>query len=92
MARDRFDSYVSVFTWRYGSEEMQAIWSEVHKRRLWRRIWVALAEAQMEAGLVTREQVTDLRAHAEDVDVARALEIEAEIEHDVNRVMLLTKG
>ncbi len=83
MTRDPYESYVSPFTWRYGSDEMRAIWSEVHKRRVWRRIWVALAEAEMAAGLVSPEQVADLRAHADHVDVARSLEIEAEIHHDV---------
>ncbi len=43
---------------------MRALWSEAHKRRLWRRIWVALAEAEQAAGLVTAEQVADLRGHA----------------------------
>ena len=51
------ETYLSPFTWRYGSEAMRALWSEVHKRRLWRRIWVALATAQAEAGLVKPEQV-----------------------------------
>jgi adenylosuccinate lyase len=76
------DTYLSPFTWRYGSQEMRHIWSEKHKRRLWRRIWVALAEAQHETGLVTAEQLADLRAHEDQVDVARAHEIEAEIRHD----------
>jgi adenylosuccinate lyase len=76
-------TYISPLTWRYGSGEMREIWSEQHKRRLWRRIWVALAEVQAEFGLVTPEQVADLRAHAAEVDVGRALEIEAEIKHDV---------
>ena len=39
-----YDTYLSPFTWRYGSPEMRALWSEAHRRRLWRRIWVALAE------------------------------------------------
>jgi adenylosuccinate lyase len=77
------ETYISPLTWRYGSGEMREIWSEQHKRRLWRRVWVALAEAQAEFGLVTPEQVADLRAHAAEVDVERALEIEAEIKHDV---------
>jgi adenylosuccinate lyase len=77
------DVYLSPFTWRYGSPEMRAIWSERHRRRLWRRIWVALAEAEQVAGLVTAEQVADLRAHADEINLARALEIEAEIHHDL---------
>src|SRR5512136_2611210 len=77
------DTYVSPLTWRYGSEEMRRIWSELHKRRTWRRIWVALAEAQAELKLVIPEQAADLRAHAGQVDVDRALEIEAAIKHDL---------
>ena len=45
-----YETYLSPLTWRYGSDEMRRIWSEVHKRRLWRRIWVALAEVQVELG------------------------------------------
>ncbi|MGD9144338.1 MAG: adenylosuccinate lyase [Anaerolineae bacterium] len=77
------ETYLSPLTWRYGSEEMRHIWSEGYKRRLWRRVWVALAEAQVEFGLVTPEQAADLRAHAGDVDVDRALQIESEIKHDL---------
>ncbi len=77
------DTFLSAFTWRYGSDEMRYIWSETYKRRLWRRIWVALAAAQQQAGLVTAAQVDDLRAHADDVDIARAHAIEADIHHDL---------
>jgi len=62
---------------------MRAIWSEAYKRRLWRRVWVALATAQHRAGLVTAEQVADLRAHQDAVNLARSAEIEREIHHDV---------
>ncbi len=78
-----FSSYLSPFSWRYGSDAMRRLWSEEHKRRLWRRIWVALAEAEAEFGLVTAEQAADLRAHADEVDVERSLVIEAEIHHDL---------
>lgn len=77
------ETFLSPFTWRYGSEEMRRIWSERYKRQLWRRIWVALAEAEQEAGLVTQEQVDDLRAHVNDIDLERAQQIEAEIHHDL---------
>ncbi len=77
------DTFLSPFTWRYGSAAMRAIWSETHKRRLWRRIWVALAEAQCAAGIVTAEQVADLRAHQEQIDLQRSAEIEAAIHHDL---------
>ncbi|HQE93785.1 MAG TPA: adenylosuccinate lyase [Anaerolineae bacterium] len=77
------DPYVSPFTWRYGSVEMRELWSELHARRLYRRIWVALARVQSRYGLVTAEQVADLEAHAGEVNFARSLEIEASIHHDV---------
>lgn len=76
-------TYISPFTWRYGSEVMRHVWSEVHKRQLLRKVWVALATAQQQAGLVTAEQVADLRAHQDDVDIPRATEIEAIIHHDL---------
>ena len=62
---------------------MRQVWSEVNKRRLWRKLWVALAETQAEFGLVQPEQVDNLRQHATDIDMRRALEIEAEIHHDL---------
>jgi adenylosuccinate lyase len=78
-----FDVYQSPFTWRYGSDAMRSIWAEVHKRKLWRRIWVALAEAQAHLRLIAPEQAADLRAHANQIDLERALEIEADIKHDL---------
>jgi adenylosuccinate lyase len=78
-----FETYLSPFTWRYGTPAMRRLWSEAQKRRLWRGIWVALAEVQSEFGLVTPEQAADLRAHQDQVDLPRALEIEAEIQHDL---------
>ncbi len=62
---------------------MRAIWSETYKRQLWRRIWVALAEAQARFDLVSAEQVADLKAHAAEIDIERALQIEAELKHDL---------
>ncbi|HHB91532.1 MAG TPA: adenylosuccinate lyase [Anaerolineae bacterium] len=76
-------TYQSPFTWRYGSEAMRAIFSEIHRRKLWRRVWVALARAQARAGLITPEQLADIEAHAEDIDLARAWAIEREVRHDV---------
>lgn len=77
------ETYLSPFTWRYGSAEMRSIWSEAHRRRLWRHIWVALAKAQQEAGLVTPEQVADLEARQDQVDIERATQLEAELRHDL---------
>jgi len=77
------ETYLSPFTWRYAGEAMRELWSEGHKRRLWRRIWLALAEAQHALGLVSAEQVADLRVHVDEVDIRRAHQIEAEIRHDL---------
>ncbi len=77
------NTYLSPFTWRYGSEPMRYIWSETHKRRLMRQVWVALAAAQHVAGLVTAEQLADLEAHVDSIDIPRALQIERETRHDV---------
>jgi adenylosuccinate lyase len=76
-------TYLSPFTWRYGSDEMRQVWSETHKRQLWRQLWVALAEAQQAVGLVSQAQVDDLHAHVAAIDIERAAEIEAEIHHDL---------
>ena len=70
-----YTTYLSPYSWRYGSDDMRALWSEVHKRRTWRKLWVALAEVQAEFGLVTPAQVDDLRAHADQIDIARAHKI-----------------
>jgi adenylosuccinate lyase len=78
-----FDRYQSPFSWRYAGDAMRQVWSETNKRRLWRTIWVALAQAQSEMGLVRAEQVEDLRAHQEQIDIPRALQIESEIHHDL---------
>jgi adenylosuccinate lyase len=77
------DTFLSPFTWRYGSPAMRAVWSEEHKRRLMRQVWVALAAAQQRAGLVAEEQVAELQRHADGVDVARSQAIERETRHDV---------
>jgi adenylosuccinate lyase len=78
-----YDTYLSPFTWRYGSPAMRRLWSEAHKRRLWRQLWVTLAEVQSEYGLVQPAQVADLRRHMEEIDIARAMAVEAEIQHDL---------
>jgi adenylosuccinate lyase len=76
-------NYQSPFSVRYGSKDMRAIWSEEAKRRGWRRVWIAVAEAQTAAGLVTAAQLDDLREHAQTINLRRAAEIESEIGHDL---------
>lgn len=77
------ETFVSPLTWRYGSEEMRSLWSEKNKRLLLRRFWIALAEGQAECGIVSSEQVEDLRRHAEEVNLERSAEIERTVRHDL---------
>lgn len=80
------DSYRSPLVDRYASKAMQEIWSARRKFSTWRKIWLAVAEAQHEMGLpVTTEQVEELRANLEvtDADIALAKEYEAKLRHDV---------
>jgi adenylosuccinate lyase len=76
-------TYVSPFSWRYGSRELRALFSEERRRRLWRQFWVELAASQAKSGLVSQAELDDLRAHAGDVDIEAALAIEREISHDL---------
>ena len=78
-----YTQYLSPFSWRYSSPEMRQIWSEDNKRKLWRRVWLALAEAQAAFGLISSEQVIDIRTHVDQVDIPLSLEYEAKIHHDL---------
>src|SRR5688572_33397549 len=81
-----YDTYTSPLAARNGSPEMLRIWSPRHKFQTWRRIWLAVAEAQHEMGLpVTREQVEELRATLEvrDEDMQAAEGYERKLRHDV---------
>jgi len=76
-------TYASPFSWRYAQPSLRELFSEHERRKLWRAVWVALAEAQQRAGLVSQAELDDLRAHADDIDLAAALAIEREIGHDL---------
>ena len=78
-----YDTYTSPFSWRYASPEMRWLWSETCKRQLWRKVWLALAQTQAEFGLVSQEQAADIASHVLDVNIPRAMEIEAQIRHDL---------
>lgn len=78
-----YQTYASPFSWRYGRESLRTLFSETTRRRLWRAVWVALAEAQAAQGLLEQAEVDDLRAHADDVDIDAAIAIEREIHHDL---------
>ncbi len=77
------ETFLSALTWRYGSQAMRRLWSEAHKHRLYRRIWLALATAQHDAGLIGDDELAALRAHEETMDMARVAQIEADIRHDL---------
>jgi adenylosuccinate lyase len=78
------DLYDNPLISRYASAEMARLWGPQRRHRTWRRIWVALAEAQAELGLpITRQQVEQLRAHVDDIDFAAAARYERKLRHDV---------
>jgi adenylosuccinate lyase len=88
MAKDEtfdYNDFLSPFTWRYGSPEMRRLFSERARRAKWRGVWLALAEAEAGAGLVSREELEDIADHSgeEHVDIGRAHELEKEIRHDL---------
>ena len=81
MSTNRYESPLSS---RYASDEMQYIFSQDKKFSTWRRLWVALARAEMELGLpVTQEQVDELERHVDDIDYNKAAQWERKLRHDV---------
>ena len=81
MSTDRYDSPLSG---RYASKEMQYIFSQDKKFTTWRRLWIALAEAERELGLnITEEQIAELKAHVNDINYDVAVAREKEVRHDV---------
>jgi adenylosuccinate lyase len=69
---------------RYAGREMSRTFSALARFRTWRRIWIALAEAQQELGLpITDAQIAELRLYAADVNLERAAALERELRHDV---------
>jgi adenylosuccinate lyase len=79
-----YDKYQTPLAERYASKEMQYIFSPDKKFRTWRKLWIALAEAEKELGLdITDEQIEELKAHAEDINYDVAKEREKLVRHDV---------
>ena len=69
---------------RYASREMAANFSDDKKFRLWRKLWIALAESEKELGLnITDEQIAEMKEHAEDINYDDARKFESEVRHDV---------
>jgi len=81
---DRNTTYVSPFETRWASREMRELFSARRKHSTWRRLWLALAEAQHELGLkITRGQLDQMAEHLDDIDFAAAAKLERELRHDV---------
>ena len=81
MSTYRYDSPLSG---RYASKEMQYIFSQDKKFTTWRRLWIALAEAERELGLnITEEQIAELKEHVNDINYDVAVAREKEVRHDV---------
>ena len=81
---DERDRYLSPFSTRYASDEMQFLFSARHKFSLWRRLWIILAEAEKELGLaITDEQIAQMKAHIDDIDFDAAEAYEKKLRHDV---------
>ncbi|MBP5354116.1 MAG: adenylosuccinate lyase, partial [Lachnospiraceae bacterium] len=82
--------YTSPFSERYASAEMQYIFSQDKKFSTWRKLWIALAETEMELGLsqdgkpvITQEMIDEMKAHIDDIDYTVAKEREKLVRHDV---------
>lgn len=78
------NSYISPFSTRYASEEMQFVFSDNFKFRTWRRLWISLAKAEKELGLnITDEQIAELEANKDNINYEVATEREKLVRHDV---------
>lgn len=76
--------YESPLSSRYASDEMQFIFSSDKKFSTWRRLWLALAQAEMELGLpIIQEQLDEMKAHLTDINYDRAAHWERKLRHDV---------
>ena len=78
------NTYESPLSSRYADEQMKYLFSPDMKFRTWRKLWIALAEAEMELGLpITQQQVDELKAHQDDINYEVAEQREKEVRHDV---------
>lgn len=76
--------YVNPLITRYASREMSEAFSDEKRFRLWRKLWIALAESEMELGLnITEEQVEEMKKYADDINFELAEQYEREVRHDV---------
>ena len=78
------EQYESPLNRRYASKEMSYLFSQDFKFKTWRKLWIALAEAEMELGLsITKEQIDEMKAHQNDINYEVAETREKEVRHDV---------
>ena len=78
------EGYIHPLTGRYASREMQLTFSPARKFSTWRRLWIALAESQLELGLeIPDEAISQMKAAVDDIDLTRAAELESRFRHDV---------
>lgn len=78
------DVYENPLIKRYASRQMAELWSEQRKHSTWRRLWVALAEAERELGIeISESQISDLSLATDDIDFELAAKYEKELRHDV---------
>ncbi len=76
--------YQNPLVGRYASAEMGRLWSDDRKFRTWRRLWIALAEAEAELGLpVSPDQIAELKAHVNDINYEKVADYERQLRHDV---------
>lgn len=80
-----FNKYVSPFSERYASSEMQYLFSPNKKYSTWRKLWVALAESEKELGLnqITDEMINEMKNHIDDIDYEKVNQYEEKLRHDV---------
>ena len=81
---ENYEGYLSPFSTRYASKEMQYLFSAQNKFSLWRKLWIILAESEQELGLpITDEQIAEMKAHQTDIDFDAAAAYEKKLRHDV---------
>lgn len=81
---DNREGYISPFSTRYASKEMQYVFSNDFKFKTWRKLWIALAKAEKKLGLnITDEQIKELEQYADEINYDVAEEREKEVRHDV---------
>ncbi len=84
MKNDRYATYVSPLETRYVSRQMSELFSAQRKFSTWRRLWLALAEAQKSLGLeISDSQLRQMAEHLDDIDFTKAAEYEKKFRHDV---------